>query len=135
MALMTWSPALSVKIKQCDDQHIKLVNMVNELHDAMKEGKGKEVLGKILNGLIAYTATHFADEEKLMAQHNFPELSQHKAIHETLVKQVLELQTKFKSGQAILTYDVMNFLKDWLVKHIQGDDKKYGLYLNGKGVV
>lgn len=45
MALMTWSSAFSVKIKQFDDQHIKLVNMVNELHDAMKEGKGNEVAG------------------------------------------------------------------------------------------
>jgi hemerythrin len=135
MALMAWSPTFSVKVKQFDDQHIKLVNMVNELHDAMREGKGKEILGKILNDLITYTATHFKDEEKLLAQHSYPELSQHKAIHETLVKQVLELQAKFKSGQAILTLDVMTFLKDWLVKHIQGDDKKYGVYLNGKGVV
>ena len=135
MALMAWSPAFSVKIKKFDDQHMKLVAMVNELHDAMKEGKGHEILGNILNGLITYTATHFADEEKLLAQHYYPELAQHKAIHAELVKQVLELQGKFKSGQAILTLSVMIFLKDWLVKHIQGDDKKYGVYLNSKGVV
>jgi hemerythrin len=83
--------------------------------------------------LITYTATHFADEEKLMALHSYPELAQHKAIHTELVKQVLELQGKLKSGQAILTLDVMKFLVDWLLKH--GDDKKYGVYLNSKGVV
>lgn len=134
MALMTWSPALSVQVKQFDDQHIKLVNMVNELHDAMKAGKGNEVLGKILNGLITYTATHFADEEKMMAQHAYPDAPAHKNEHGKLVKQVLELQENFKAGKAILTLNVMMFLKDWLVKHIQGDDRKYGAYLTTKGV-
>jgi hemerythrin len=134
MALMAWNPALSVKVKQFDDQHMKLVDMVNNLHDAMKEGKGNEALGTILTSLISYTATHFSCEEKLMAQHAYPEASAHKLEHERLVKQVLELQANFTAGKAILTINVMMFLKDWLVKHIQGDDRKYGVYLNGKGV-
>lgn len=134
MALMAWNTTLSVKVKQFDDQHMKLVDMVNDLHDAMKEGKGNVVLGKILNGLISYTATHFAAEEKLMAQHAYPDAVAHKREHENLVKQVVELQNNFKAGKAILTLDVMMFLKGWLVKHIQGDDRKYGIYLNSKGV-
>lgn len=134
MALMEWNPALSVNVKQFDDQHKKLVNMVNDLHDAMKIGKGNEVLGKILAGLITYTASHFADEERLMGTHAYPAIYAHKAEHEKLVKQVLELQQKFKAGQPILTSNVMTFLKDWLVKHIQGEDKKYGVYFNSKGI-
>ena len=131
---MAWSPDFSVKVKQFDDQHMKLVNMVNELHDAMKAGKGTEALGKILNGLISYTATHFADEERMMTTHTYPGMPTHKAEHEKLVKQVLDLQQKFKAGQPILTLEVMKFLKDWLVKHIQGEDKKYGVYFNSKGI-
>jgi hemerythrin len=131
---MAWSPALSVKIQQFDDQHIKLVNMVNELHDAMKEGKGSVVLGRILNGLISYTSSHFTDEEQLMALHAYPETAAHKVEHEKLVRQVMELQSNFKAGKAILTLDVLMFLKEWLMKHIQGDDKRYGVYLNTKGV-
>ena len=134
MALMEWSPALSVNVKQFDDQHKKLVKMVNDLHDAMKVGKGSEVLGKILDGLISYTTSHFADEERLMGTHAYPVIAAHKAEHEKLVKQVLELQQKFKGGQPILTNTVMIFLKEWLVKHIQGDDKKYGIYFNAKGI-
>lgn len=134
MALMEWNPALSINVKQFDDQHKKLVNMVNDLHDAMKIGKGNEVLGKILDGLISYTASHFADEERLMGTHAYTGIAAHKVEHEKLVKQVLELQQKFKSGQPILTNTVMMFLKDWLVKHIQGDDKKYGNFFNSKGI-
>lgn len=134
MAIMTWNSTLSVNVKQFDDQHMKLVNMVNELHDAMKIGKGNEALGHILNGLINYTASHFADEEKIMSLHAFPGLAVHKAEHEKLVKQVLDLQQKFKSGHSILSNEVMTFLKNWLVNHIQGEDKKYGAHLNAKGI-
>ena len=134
MALITWSDNLSVKVKQFDDQHKKLVDMVNQLFDAMKTGKGNQVMGDILKQLIAYTQTHFAAEERLMQQYGFPEYEAHKKEHNALVVQVLDLQKQFQDGKAVLTQNVMNFLRDWLSKHIQGVDKKYGVYLNGKGV-
>lgn len=135
MALMAWSPALSVKVRQFDDQHVKLVDMINELYDAMKGGKGHDVLGKVLNALVSYTVTHFAEEERMMALHGYPETTEHKAAHGTLVKQVMELQQKFKEGQTVLTMSVMVFLKEWLLNHIQVVDKRYGSYLNSRGVV
>jgi hemerythrin len=135
MSLITWNDSYSVKIKQFDDQHKKLVQMVNELHDAMKVGKGKEVLGKVLDSLIQYTGTHFSDEEKLMVQHKFPEYETHKKEHNKLVLQVLDVQKQFHAGSLTITQPVMTFLKDWLQKHIQGEDKKYGIFLNGKGIV
>ncbi|RNC70703.1 MAG: bacteriohemerythrin [Desulfuromonadales bacterium] len=134
MALITWSDGLSVKIKQFDDQHKKLVEMVNQLFDAMKAGKGNQVMGDILKQLIAYTQTHFAAEERLMKQYGYPGFEEHKKEHNTLVLQVLDLQKQFQEGKAVLTQNVMTFLRDWLSKHIQGDDKKYGVYLNAKGV-
>jgi hemerythrin len=131
---MTWNPSLSIKVEALDEQHKTLVNMVNELHDAMKEGKGSQTLGDVLNSLVSYTDSHFADEVRLMEIHAYPDMAEHKEIHESLLKQVLELLKRFKSGRAILTLDVMMFLKDWLVTHIQGDDKKFGVFLNSKGV-
>jgi hemerythrin len=134
MALMEWSPVLSVNVKKFDDQHKKLVDLVNQLHDAMKAGEGNTMLGVVLQSLISYTGSHFADEEKMMQAHTYPDFAKHKAEHEKLVKQVLELQQKAQAGNSILTMSVMNFLKDWLAKHIQGEDKKYGVYFNGKGI-
>jgi len=134
MALITWSDTLSVKIRQFDDQHKKLVEMVNQLFDAMKTGKGSQVLGEILKGLISYTQSHFAAEERLMKQYGYPEFEAHKKEHNTLVMQVADLQKQFQEGKPVLTQQVMTFLRDWLSKHIQGDDRKYGVYLNGKGV-
>ncbi|QSV46363.1 bacteriohemerythrin [Geobacter benzoatilyticus] len=134
MALITWSDSLSVKVKQFDDQHKKLVDLVNQLFDAMKTGKGNQVMGDILKQLTAYTQTHFAAEERLLKQHAYPELSAHQKEHSALVTQVLDLQKQFQEGKAVLTQNVMTFLRDWLSKHIQGDDKKYGEFLNGKGI-
>jgi len=134
MALMEWNPAFSVKVKKFDDQHKKLVDLVNQLHDAMKAGEGNTMLGVVLQSLIAYTGSHFADEEKMMQTNGYPDFAKHKAAHENLVKQVLDLQNKMQSGGNVLTITVMNFLKDWLVNHIQGEDKKYGQYFNAKGI-
>ncbi|MBE2886467.1 bacteriohemerythrin [Geobacter anodireducens] len=134
MALISWSDSLSVKVKQFDDQHKKLVDMVNQLFDAMKAGKGNQVMGGILKSLIQYTQTHFAAEERVLKQHGYPDLEAHKKEHNALVMQVLDLQKQLQEGKSVLTQHVMTFLRDWLSKHIQGDDKKYGVYLNGKGI-
>ena len=135
MALITWNDGYSVKVKQFDEQHKKLIDMVNDLHDAMKVGKGKEILEKILAALIQYTGTHFANEERLMKLHNYPGYEQHKKEHNLLVLQVIDVQRKYHDGGAVLSQSVMTFLKEWLQKHIQGTDKNYAPFLNGKGVV
>ncbi len=134
MALMEWNPALSVKVKKFDDQHKRLIELINQLHDSMKAGHGNDMVGTVLQSLITYTATHFKEEEKVMQANGFPEFASHKAAHDALVKQVLELQQKFQSGNAALTLSVMSFLKEWVVTHIQGTDKKYGVHLNAKGI-
>jgi len=134
MAIMEWSPTFSVKVKKFDDQHKKLVELVNQLHDAMKAGQGNAMLGVVLQSLINYTATHFKDEEQMMQANGYPDLARHKSEHEKLVKQVLDLQQKFLAGGSVLTMTVMSFLKDWLVTHIQGEDKKYGVFFNAKGI-
>ena len=135
MALIDWSPAYSVKVKKFDDQHKKLVDLINQLHDAMKAGQGNSMIGTVLQSLVSYTGSHFADEIKLMQSHSYPDLAKHKAEHDKFVAQVLDFQKKFQDGSAMLTMSVLSFLKDWLVKHIQGEDKKYGPFLNGKGIL
>ncbi|MBX7192613.1 MAG: bacteriohemerythrin [Sandaracinaceae bacterium] len=135
MPLMEWNEKLSVGIKQFDDEHKKLVGMVNELFDGVQAGRGKELLGPTLDGLVSYTVTHFANEERYMTQHKYPSLAAHKAEHDALTKQVAEVQAKYKAGaSAALSMEVMAFLKNWLVKHIMGSDKAYTPFLNSKGV-
>ena len=135
MALFVWSDKYSVNIKEIDNQHKKLVDMLNSLHDSMKAGKGNEVLGKTLMELIQYVGTHFATEEKLLSTNGYPEYNAHKAEHTKLTQKAIELQKDFQQGAPVITVEVLGFLKDWLQNHILGTDKKYSSFLNSKGVV
>jgi len=134
MALMTWSDQLSVNIKQVDSQHMKLVELLNNFHDSMKMGKGKEAMGKTFSELLDYTAYHFGTEEELFKKYGYPAFSTHKKEHEALTKKATELNQRFSLGDLAITIDTMTFLKNWLYDHIMGSDKKYAPFLNEKGV-
>lgn len=134
MAFITWKDSYSVNVKDIDTQHKKLIDMINSLHDSMKEGKGKEAIGGLLKELITYTKNHFAQEEQLFDKYGYFETLVHKRQHQDLVSQVESLQNSYLKGETIMSLDVMEFLKKWLNDHILGSDKKYSAFLNGKGV-
>jgi len=135
MPLMTWNDRLSVGVKVLDDDHKKLVGMINQLFDAIQSGHGKDSLAKILDGLVDYTKVHFAREEQLFVQTGYAASADHKKEHDDLTRQVLDVQRKYKAGASgILSLEVMNFLKNWQINHIQGSDQKYSPHLNGKGI-
>lgn len=135
MAFFEWNENLNVGVDSINDQHKKLVAMVNDLHDAMQKGQGAAALGKTLEGLVDYTKTHFAYEEKLFADTGYADATAHKAEHDKLTATVVAVQEKYNGGAGdSLSGDVMDFLKSWLVNHIQGTDTKYGPHLQAKGV-
>jgi hemerythrin len=134
MPQIIWNQTLSVQVQEIDTQHKRLIEFLDQLLNAMSQGSGQAILGEVLDGVIDYTQTHFANEEGLMTAHAYPELPQHKAAHDLLIKQVLELQTQFREGHPVLTPKVAQFLVDWLYKHILEVDHKLGGYLNTKGV-
>jgi hemerythrin-like metal-binding protein len=135
MPLMTWTDKMSVGVKVLDDDHKRLMALINDLHDGLKAGHGKEALGKILDGLVNYTKSHFAREEQFFSKTGYPNSHTHKKEHDDLTHQVLDVQAKYKSGDvATLSMDVMDFLKTWLTNHIQGSDQKYSTHLNAHGV-
>jgi hemerythrin-like metal-binding protein len=132
--LFPWNDSYSVKIGVIDMQHKNLVGFINDLHRAMMEGRGKEELGNILSNLIKYTQAHFKTEEYFLESHRYPDYATHKTEHDRLTKTVVDFHTKFQRSEVGLTIELMGFLKDWLGKHIMGSDKKYGPFLNSKGV-
>lgn len=136
MPLITWDETYSVNIREIDDQHKKLFNLINILCDAMREGRDNDVLGRVLSELIDYTVYHFDTEERLFKKHGYPEYKHHKKEHDNLTRQAVELRDKFNSdGYGMLSLEVLIFLKDWMKNHVMVTDKKYASFLNGKGVV
>ena len=134
MALITWDGSYSVNIADIDRQHQKLMEMINDLDAAMHSGKGKEVLAKIIHGLVTYTRTHFTTEESYFDKFGYADASSHKLEHSNFVRKVSQFKDDFEKGRIGLSIEVMNFLSDWLKNHIKGTDKKYGPFLNEKGV-
>lgn len=134
MPLIRWSDDLSVRVKELDGQHQRLIGMINDLHDAMRIGKGREAIGKTLNELANYAVTHFSTEEKYFKKYDFPETASHVDSHAGFIKEVAAFKKEFDAGQIGLTIKVMNFLSDWLTGHIKGEDKKYGPFFNEKGL-
>ncbi|MCX7857340.1 MAG: bacteriohemerythrin [Deltaproteobacteria bacterium] len=134
MPFLEWTEKNKTNVKTCDDQHKKLFQLVNTLYDAMKEGKGNDVMKKILDELVGYTAYHFSTEENLMQKYNYPGLVWHKKEHEDLAKKAKELKEKSDKGEFIISSEVLSFLKNWLNTHTMGSDRKYGEFLNNKGI-
>ncbi|MDO9068577.1 MAG: bacteriohemerythrin, partial [Deltaproteobacteria bacterium] len=128
-----WNSSYSVGSATMDQEHKRLVEIINSLYGAMRQGKGNEVIAPILDGLVEYTGTHFTHEERLMKETGYATYEEHKREHDSLTRQVLEIQNKYRSG-TVLSLEVMSFVKDWLVKHIQGSDKRYGPHLIKKGI-
>jgi hemerythrin len=130
MSLFEWNDALSVGHPTIDGQNKRLFQLAGELNAAMEARKGKQCLAKTLDNLIAYTKRHFADEEMLMHEHHYPEYPQHKAEHDALTEKVIRFQKAFLMGRAVVSIELMQFLKGWLDHHIGVIDKKVGAYLS-----
>lgn len=130
--MFDWKPEYSVSIPAIDAQHKKLFALAGELHTAMCQGKGSAVLEQSLSRLVDYTKDHFAAEERLMEKYKYPGLAVHKVEHEKLTAQVVEFQEKFRRKQALLTVELMQFLKSWLEHHISGSDQKYAAMIRSK---
>lgn len=134
MALIPWNDKYSVGISSIDTQHKKLVDLTNQLHDAMSTGKAKDSIPAILTDLVAYTKQHFSYEEKIMDTNKYPGYVKQQMEHAALTKQVVKFKEDMLAGKISLSIEVMNFLKGWLINHISGSDKLYTQFLLSKGV-
>lgn len=132
MSLFAWSSDYSLGHGTIDGQHKRLFELGNELHTAMTQGKGKGALSETLNNLVAYTKTHFADEEHLMVTHHYPDYAAHKAAHDALTTRVIEFQQEFEAGRVGMTIELLQFLRDWLRTHIGETDRKVAVFLKSK---
>ena len=134
MALIEWTSSLQLGVEEIDNQHRKLVAMINDLNDAMRQGKGKTVLGKTVDGLSAYTATHFKTEEKYFQQFAYADAGPHVTEHDAFARKVADFRMAFAKGKLGLSIDVINFLSDWLKNHIQASDRKYVAHFKANGL-
>jgi hemerythrin-like metal-binding protein len=124
MAYFEWGPDLVVDNGVIDAEHMRLVDLVNELHTATSEGRGQEVVGRIMKELIEYTVYHFRNEEGLMSSLRFPGLAPHKLGHDQFIDELRKLQEKYEAGSITVASQLSTVLRDWLSLHIRREDKE-----------
>ena len=125
---LEWSDSFCVGIQEVDEQHKVLVDLLNQLHVAIRDHRGSQVCRDILDRLAEYTRTHFLLEESLMRVSNYAGFEMHKQQHEELIAQVVALQEKLDAGKASISFELLHFLQVWLTKHINESDKRFGIH-------
>jgi hemerythrin len=125
MALIEWKEEYSVRVASIDDQHMRLISIINRLHDSMKEGKGWEILSGILDELKDYSNYHFMTEEALMQKVSYPLMDRHIAEHDHFRSRIRDISDQVKEGNFVMTLETNTFLKEWLVSHVTGTDRRY----------
>lgn len=134
MTFLPWSDSYSLQIRSIDNDHKELFDAVNELHTALAQRRPEQEVDFTIGLLERYVKEHFAREEQLMADYGYPWLSEHKAQHQTLTHMVQAIRKiQVDRPDQIDADKLLNFLKDWLVKHILGSDMTYAQYLHGGG--
>lgn len=107
-----------------DSQHKHLFTLVNDLHEAIVAGKGREAQGKALEALATYCVEHFATEETLMQERGYPGYPEHKRKHDELTTKATDLIAGYKTGKLVLPMTLSTFLADWIRHHIGEEDQK-----------
>jgi hemerythrin len=121
---MKWRPDFELGIPEIDQQHKKIIELINTLNDAFIRDETKGKLGGILDEMSDYASYHFKTEEKLFKSRNFPFAKEHIAQHEHFTKKVQDYKTKFAAGHSV-TFQVLIFLRRWLTDHILDSDREY----------
>ncbi|MBE3576932.1 MAG: hemerythrin family protein [Limnochordales bacterium] len=132
--LVTWDETYSVHVDTLDRQHQKLFDLINELHSAMASGRGREVVGEVLAGLVEYTRVHFTTEGNYMLKYGYPGYNDHKVQHDYFISKLDNFRQDFTQGKLNVSIKLLIFLSDWLVSHIKGSDKAYSRYFQEKGL-
>ena len=119
-----WSNDFSVGIQEIDEQHKVLVGILNELSEAIDDRRGTELRNEIIDRLLEYTRTHFTVEESLMRILGYTRYEEHKQEHERVVVQLINFIDKLHH-ENMSTYELLFFLRSWLINHIMKSDKAY----------
>jgi hemerythrin len=123
---ISWKPFYSVGVASVDAQHKQILDAINKLCAALERGNEQAVLQPLLDQLVQYTDVHFKHEEQLIEEHGYPKLTEHKALHAQLRKRTVDLRAYMS---LVTAHDLLGFLKNSWLDHIQSEDKQYAPYL------
>ncbi len=132
--LLSWKASYSVGVASVDEQHARLIFLLNEFRSAIEENHGCEVLERTLGRLSEYAETHFAYEEQLMERCAFPDLEAHRRLHANAASRIRGFMESAELPRDTLCSVVLVFVQNWLLNHIMGADKAFAERMQAHGI-
>lgn len=133
--LIVWTEEMSVGIAVLDEDHRRIMKMINILYLAMQEGKGRQMMADTIHDLFVYINLHFETEEEMFDRTGYAGGPEQKLEHQNMRTKSLEMKQRFlNSPESVTPIEILLFLKDWWVGHIMHTDKKYTAFLNAQGI-
>lgn len=120
-----WSPLLAMGHPEIDEQHRALIHMIRELSEQMDAGEHRQGVLDALQGMLAYAATHFEDEEVMMEEADWEGLDRHEGLHAEFLWKAGDLEAQVKDDSARASRELLEYLLTWLVDHIQVEDRAF----------
>jgi len=137
IARLEWTDALKTGVKEIDEQHMILVHTLNDAAEKLSHEATAEILGQITQDLLSYALYHFETEEELMQEYGYREaegdgMQRHLDQHRAFSGKVVAVREGIKAGNLIAPQDLIGFLNDWLVNHIQHTDQALAAFVLSK---
>ena len=129
MELLVWNENFSVGIREFDQHHKILFEMINSLIIAKEKDSSSWVIASTLEQLETYTIFHFAAEESMMKHFGFDGYETHQAEHEALLTQVKDMRKRYTEDESVSIDELLEFVAAWVLDHTMGMDKLYGPFL------
>ena len=130
MKKIIWNDSFSVGVKTMDIQHKRIISTFNKLVDNVQAHPRSEKVSEVLAEMVDYACEHFESEERLLAEHKYPELSQQKAEHSAFRRQAGEFCILALSEDEQVTHKLLTYLHEWWTAHILYNDKRYTAHIN-----
>ena len=129
MSPIQWTPAMSVGLRELDDDHKLLIDVINRLEASTENGGKREVARNCLMSLRRYAEFHFAREEKVMTACEFPGIGVQKQEHRDFIERIREVTGRFdadpEDSARVVNTELLDYLKNWLSHHILIEDMAY----------
>jgi hemerythrin-like metal-binding protein len=136
MSFYEWSEFMSVGVPLLDSDHKALIQLINQLHDALEDKEESSVLNQIFERLVAYTEVHFAREEQVMEACGYPGISEHNKEHLRFTQDMRYMRDRyFRGEEAGVGCELLDYLKDWLNRHILIEDMAYKPYAEDNDLI
>lgn len=134
MACILWIQEFDTGVAELDRQHRRLIEIINDLFVAMRDGGGRPQIELTLDDLIRFGKAHFDFEEALMYRFHYPDTELHVALHREIAIRLASHLQAFRRGEPCLL-ELAEYLVDWLTRHALGPDRELGMFLNLHGIL